>query len=41
MDTSILLKIGNKIRMEGVTETKFRAKKKELSIQRPGDPSHN
>ena len=27
VDTSFLLRVGNKIPMEGVTETKFRAKK--------------
>jgi hypothetical protein len=34
MNTSILLKWGNKIPMEGVTETKFRAETKETTIQR-------
>jgi hypothetical protein len=34
VDTSILLRRGNKIAMEGVTETKFRAKMKGWTIQR-------
>jgi hypothetical protein len=34
MDTSFLLRIGNKIPMEGVTETKFGAKTKGWTIQR-------
>jgi hypothetical protein len=34
MDTSFLLKIGNKIPMEGVTETKFGAEMKGWTIQR-------
>jgi hypothetical protein len=34
MDTSFLLRIGNKIPMEGVTETKFGAKMKGGTIQR-------
>jgi hypothetical protein len=33
VDTSFLLKIGNKIPMEGVTETKFGAKMKGWTIQ--------
>jgi hypothetical protein len=44
MDTSFLPRIGNKISMEGVAETKFRAKMKRWTIQRlphPGGPSHN
>ena len=44
MDTPFLLRIGNKIPMEGVTETKFGAKKKGWTYQGttpPGDPSHN
>jgi hypothetical protein len=44
MDTSFLPKIGNKISMEGVTETKFGAKTKGWTIQRlphPVCPSHN
>ena len=44
VDTSFLLRIGNKIPMEGVTETKFGAKMKGWTIHRlphPGDPSHN
>jgi hypothetical protein len=42
VDTSFLLRIGNKIPMEGVTETKFKAETEERTIQRlphPGDPS--
>jgi hypothetical protein len=34
VDTSFLLRIGNKILMKGVTEKKFRAKMKGLTIQR-------
>jgi hypothetical protein len=34
VDTSFLLRIGNKIPMKGVIETKFRAKKKGWTIQR-------
>jgi hypothetical protein len=34
LDTSFLLKIGNKIPMEGVTETKFGAKMKGWTIQK-------
>jgi hypothetical protein len=34
VDTSFLLRIGNKIPMEGVTETKFGAETKERTIQR-------
>jgi hypothetical protein len=43
VDTSFLLRIGNKILMKGVTETKFGAKRKDgLSETTPhGDPSHN
>ena len=42
MDTSFLLRIQNKVLMEGVAETKFGAKMKGWTIQRlPGDPSHN
>jgi hypothetical protein len=41
--TLILLRRGNKIPMEGVTETKFRAKTEGMTIQKlplhPGDPS--
>jgi hypothetical protein len=44
VDTSFLLRMGNKIPMEGVTETKFRAEMEGKTIQRlphPGrDPSH-
>jgi hypothetical protein len=38
LDTSFLLRIGNKIPMEGVTETKFRAKKKGWTIQKLPHP---
>ena len=38
VDTVPLLKIGNKTPMEGVTETKFGAKKKGWTIQRLPDP---
>ena len=44
MDTLFLLRIGNRLPMEGVTETKFGAKTKGWIIQRlphPGNPSHN
>jgi hypothetical protein len=34
MATSFLLRMGNKILMEGVSETKFRAKPEGTSIQR-------
>ena len=34
VDTSLLLRMGNKIPMEGVTETKFRAKIEGKTIQR-------
>jgi hypothetical protein len=34
VDTSFLPRIGNKISMEGVAETKFRAKMKGWTIQR-------
>jgi hypothetical protein len=34
VDTSFLLRIGNKIPMKGVTETKFEAKTKGWTIQR-------
>jgi hypothetical protein len=34
VDTSPLLRIGNKTSKEGVTETKFGAEKKEWTIQR-------
>ena len=34
VDTSILLRRGNKIPMEGVTETKFRAETEGMTIQR-------
>jgi hypothetical protein len=39
VDTSFLPRIGNKISMEGVAETKFGAKTKETAP--PGGPSHN
>ena len=38
VDTSFLLRIGNKIPMEGVTETKFGAKTKGWTIQRLPHP---
>jgi hypothetical protein len=38
VDTSFLLRIGNKIPMKGVTETKFGAKTKEWTIQRLPHP---
>jgi hypothetical protein len=44
VDTSFLLRIGNKIHMEGVTETKFGANTKGWTIQRllhPGIHSIN
>jgi hypothetical protein len=34
VDTSVLLRMGNKIPMEGITETKFGASTKERTIQR-------
>jgi hypothetical protein len=34
VDTLILLRKGNKIPMEGVTETKFRAEAESMTIQR-------
>jgi hypothetical protein len=34
VDTLILLRKGNKITMEGVTETKFRAETKGITIQK-------
>jgi hypothetical protein len=45
VDTLLLLRMGNKIPMEGVTETKFRAETEGRTIQRlphphPQDPSH-
>jgi hypothetical protein len=42
VDTSILLIRGNKIPMEGVTETKFGAETEGMTIQTapPGNPSH-
>jgi hypothetical protein len=45
VDALLLLRMGNKIPMEGVTETKFRAEMEERTIQRlhhPGiDPIYN
>jgi hypothetical protein len=38
VDTSFLPRIGNKISMEGVAETKFEAKKKGWTIQRLPHP---
>jgi hypothetical protein len=38
VDTLSLLRIGNKITMEGVTETKFRAEKEGRIIQRLPHP---
>ena len=38
VDTSFLLRIGNKIPMEGVTETKFRAEMEGRTIQRLPHP---
>jgi hypothetical protein len=38
VDTSLLFRIGNKIPMEGVTETKFRAKTKGWAFQRLPHP---
>ena len=38
VDTSLLLRVENKIPMEGVTETKFRAENKGWTIQRPPQP---
>jgi hypothetical protein len=43
VDTSILLRSGNKIPMEGVTERKFRPESEGMTIQKlqlPADPSH-
>ena len=43
VDTLFLLRMGNKIPMERVTETKFRAEMEGRTIQRlppQGDPSH-
>ena len=41
MDTSFLLRIGNKIPLEGVAETKFGAKTKDHpETALPGYPSH-
>jgi hypothetical protein len=38
VNTSFLPRIGNKISMEGVAETKFGAKRKGWTIQRPPHP---
>jgi hypothetical protein len=38
VDTSFLLRIGNKLPMEGITETKFGAKTKGWTIQRLPHP---
>jgi hypothetical protein len=35
VDTSFLLRMGNKIPIEGVTETKFKAELERMTIQRP------
>ena len=42
VDTSFLLRMGNKILMKGVTETKFGTEKEGPSrdCPHPGDPSH-
>ena len=40
MDTSILLRRGNKILMEEVTKTKFGAKTDPPETAPPGDPSY-
>jgi hypothetical protein len=41
VDTSFLFRMGNKIPMEGVTETKFVAETEERAeTAPPGDPSH-
>jgi hypothetical protein len=38
VDTSVLLRMGNKTPMEGVTETKFRAEMEGRTIQRLPHP---
>jgi hypothetical protein len=38
LDTSLFLRMGNKISMEGVTETKFGAEKEGRTIQRLPHP---
>jgi hypothetical protein len=38
LDTSFLLRMGNKVAMERITETKFRAKMEEMTIQRLPHP---
>ena len=40
VDTLLLLRMGNKIHMEGVTETKFRAETDGRTIQTLPHPSH-
>jgi hypothetical protein len=41
VDTAFLLRMGNKISMEGVTETKFGAERKDHpETAPPRDPSH-
>jgi hypothetical protein len=40
VDTSFLLRMGNKIPMGEDTETKCRAETEGMTIQRPGYPSH-
>ena len=40
VDTSLLLRMGNKIPMEGVTETMFGAEMDHPETAPPGDPSH-
>jgi hypothetical protein len=42
VDTSFLLRMGNKVPTEGISETKFGAEAEGRTIQiSPGDPSHN
>jgi hypothetical protein len=41
MGTSFLLRIGNKIPMEGITETKIGAETKGLTIQRLPNPGNH
>jgi hypothetical protein len=38
VNTSFLLRMGNKILMEGVTETKFRAERERMTVQRLPHP---
>jgi hypothetical protein len=40
VDTLFLLRMGNKIPMEGITETKFGAEIEERTVQRLPHPSH-